>query len=81
MKRILDPDFRYTPSFATDVRRTFERIRGERSAANRIDDCGGAALGVGGDVDGQRAGGRFERRELAVEQRRGHVAVLALCKA
>ena len=27
MKRILDPSFRYTPSYATDVRRTFERIR------------------------------------------------------
>jgi len=27
MKGIFDPSFRYTPSFATDVRRTFERIR------------------------------------------------------
>jgi hypothetical protein len=29
MKRILDPSFRYRPSFATDVRETFERIRRE----------------------------------------------------
>lgn len=27
MKRILDASFRYTPSFDTDVRRTFERIK------------------------------------------------------
>ena len=30
MKSILDPTFRYTPSHATDVRKTFERIRRER---------------------------------------------------
>lgn len=30
MKRILDPEFRYVPSFDTDVRKTFERIRRER---------------------------------------------------
>jgi hypothetical protein len=33
MKSILDPSFRYVPSHATDVRRTFERIRREREAA------------------------------------------------
>jgi hypothetical protein len=27
VKWILDPSFRYTPSYATDVRKTFERIR------------------------------------------------------
>jgi hypothetical protein len=27
MKSILDPSFRYTPSIATDLRKTFERIR------------------------------------------------------
>lgn len=26
-KRLLDPSFRYTPSYATDIRKTFERIR------------------------------------------------------
>jgi hypothetical protein len=30
MKRILDPEFRYRPSYATDVRETFERARAER---------------------------------------------------
>jgi hypothetical protein len=29
MKRILDPEFRYRPSYATDVRETFERARRE----------------------------------------------------
>jgi hypothetical protein len=33
MKSILDPLFRYRPSFATDVRDTFERIRREKKAA------------------------------------------------
>lgn len=30
MRSILDRSFRYTPSFDTDVRRTFDRIRRER---------------------------------------------------
>ena len=29
MKWILDPSFRYTPSYGTDLRKTFERIRRE----------------------------------------------------
>ena len=33
MKSILDPLFSYRPSFATDVRDTFERIRREKKAA------------------------------------------------
>jgi len=33
MKSILDRSFRYVPSHATDVRKTFERIRNERAAA------------------------------------------------
>src|SRR5258705_125084 len=33
MKSILDRSFRYVPSHATDLRKTFERIRGERGAA------------------------------------------------
>jgi hypothetical protein len=32
MKRLLDATFRYTPSFDTDVRRTFERIRRQQRA-------------------------------------------------
>ncbi|MFN2644042.1 MAG: hypothetical protein ABR570_03550 [Burkholderiales bacterium] len=35
MKSILDPSFRYVPSHATDVRKTFERIRGEAEAVHR----------------------------------------------
>jgi hypothetical protein len=33
MKSILDRSFRYVPSLQTDVRKTFERIRKEREAA------------------------------------------------
>jgi hypothetical protein len=33
MKSILDRSFRYVPSHATDVRKTFERIRREREMA------------------------------------------------
>jgi hypothetical protein len=31
-KRLLDPAFRYTPSYSTDLRKTFERIRREQQA-------------------------------------------------
>ena len=31
MKRILDRSFRYVPSYETDLRRTFERIRREQA--------------------------------------------------
>jgi hypothetical protein len=44
MKRILDPSFRYTPSFETDLRRTFEKIRRQQRA--RI----GPEQGAGGTV-------------------------------
>ncbi|HYR35115.1 MAG TPA: hypothetical protein VEQ87_12555 [Burkholderiales bacterium] len=33
MKSILDRSFRYVPSHATDIRKTFERIRREQEAA------------------------------------------------
>lgn len=33
MKSILDRSFRYRPSFATDVRKTFARIRREKEVA------------------------------------------------
>jgi len=33
MKSILDPSFRYVPSHATNVRKTYERILRERQAA------------------------------------------------
>ena len=35
MKSILDRSFRYVPSHATDLRKTFERIRKEGEAAQR----------------------------------------------
>jgi hypothetical protein len=35
MKSILDPSFRYVPSHATDVRKTFDRIRRESGAPAR----------------------------------------------
>lgn len=35
MKRILDPSFRYTPSYGTDLRKTFERIRRELQSQQR----------------------------------------------
>ena len=34
MKRILDPEFRYRPSYDTDIRATFERARRERQQRN-----------------------------------------------
>ena len=37
MKSLLDPTFRYRPSHATDIRKTFERVREElqRASAER----------------------------------------------
>ena len=35
MKRILDSSFHYRPSFATDVKKTFERVRREQRAAQK----------------------------------------------
>jgi hypothetical protein len=38
-KSLLDPAFRYTPSYGTDIRKTFQRVRREQSArpAERIE--------------------------------------------
>ncbi|HXF66232.1 MAG TPA: hypothetical protein VNK67_05970 [Burkholderiales bacterium] len=38
MSRILDPDFRWTPSWATDIRRTFARVRADVAAGRRLPD-------------------------------------------
>jgi hypothetical protein len=35
MKRILDPEFRYRPSFDTNVRETFEKARREQQVKKR----------------------------------------------
>jgi hypothetical protein len=37
MKSILDPEFRYTPSVDTDLRKTFARIRRERRRQEEAD--------------------------------------------
>ena len=33
MKSLLDPAFKYTPACATDIRKTFARVRKEREQA------------------------------------------------
>lgn len=33
MKSLLDPEFKYTPSVETDLRKTFARVRREQRAA------------------------------------------------
>ena len=43
MTWIFDPAFRYTPSYATDLRRTFERIR--RQLQDRDGSASGKATG------------------------------------
>jgi hypothetical protein len=35
MKHILDSDFRYRPSFDTDVRRTFDKVRRQQLTRDR----------------------------------------------
>ena len=41
MKSILDRTFRYTPSFETDLRKTFARIERERRLAGERDASAG----------------------------------------
>jgi len=55
MKSILDPDFEYTPSVATDIRATFERVRREldtrdQSPTDPGDDCNSLLLECNGDL-------------------------------
>ena len=38
MKSILDPSFRYVPSAATDVRKTFARVRREMKMSGPADE-------------------------------------------
>ena len=44
MKRILDPEFRYRPSFDTNVRETFEKARREQQQAKEREARASAAL-------------------------------------
>ena len=83
MKRILDPEFRYRPSYDTDVRATFERVRRESRAGGPSGRLTGGrdrldtGLWIARHVDGDGGLRRLESGEPAVEERRGHVAVLA----
>jgi hypothetical protein len=79
MKHILDASFRYKPSFDTDVRDTFERVR--RELANSRGDRGDAGRNIGADIDRDRLLRRLERFELAPEERLGHEAVSPLHEA
>lgn len=53
VKWIWEPSFRYTPSYATDVRKTFERIRRQIQSQDGDDSASGKATGenVGPGVD------------------------------
>ena len=44
MKHILDSDFRYRPSFDTDVRKTFDKIRRQQQTQTRDRDQPKAAV-------------------------------------
>jgi hypothetical protein len=48
MKHILDSSFRYKPSFDTDVRKTFERIRRQQQV--RVQSRPEEARGIGAPV-------------------------------
>ena len=45
VKWIFDPSFHYTPSYATDVRKTFERIRRHIESRQRGGSASGKATG------------------------------------
>jgi hypothetical protein len=59
MKRILDASFRYTPSYGTDIRRTFERIRREQDPQR---NAGAASAQQAGEkvlrLDSRKAGNK-----------------------
>jgi len=46
MKRILDSSFRYRPSFDTDVRKTFEKIRRQQHVNERSQSKGNPEVQV-----------------------------------
>ena len=45
VKWIWDPSFRYMPSYATDVRKTFERVRRHIESQDRAGSASGKATG------------------------------------
>jgi hypothetical protein len=59
MKSILDPSFRYTPSFNTDLHKTFARIRRDhRQEAERAVHATMASLAKVSSIVGKTATGR-----------------------
>jgi hypothetical protein len=46
MKHILDSEFRYRPSFDTDVRKTFEKARRQQQVRTREQPASGAETKV-----------------------------------
>ena len=46
VKWIFDPSFHYTPSYATDLRKTFERIRRQLQSQDRGGSASGKATGM-----------------------------------
>jgi len=59
MKSILDPTFRYTASFDTDLRRTFARIRRDhRKSAQRSVHAASATLASVSSIAGKKGQGR-----------------------
>ena len=57
MKRIFDPSFRYTPSYGTDLRKSFERIRREQTTRNAKTVPSLEAAGAGGVLELRRLTG------------------------
>jgi hypothetical protein len=45
MKHILDSSFRYRPSFDTDVRKTFEKVRRQQQPDHKAKADNGAGVG------------------------------------
>ncbi len=67
MKSILDPSFQYRPSFATDVRETFERIRREKEAPSDLCVATSDARGLRA-VDRISPGATSTSKERAIDQ-------------
>jgi hypothetical protein len=61
VSRILDPKFKYRPSFETDVRKTFERVRRElreREARQAERDAPAKSRVVVGEIKPRHAAGK-----------------------
>jgi hypothetical protein len=59
MKSLLDPSFRYTPSFDTDLRKTFARLRRDnRLEAEKAAQATAGRLGNVSSIVGKSVTGR-----------------------